>query len=85
MKEIEQILKTEVEKYINKNPYKNDKTIKGMSNRLKYMSDNADEVTKKVNLLSNEYLEKYPETNVKELTEIAKNIVQRYLASPVNG
>ena len=41
MKEIEQILKTEVEKYINKNPYKNDKTIKGLSNRLKYMSDNA--------------------------------------------
>ena len=85
MKEIEQILKKEVEKYINKNPYKNDKTISGLSKRLKYMSDNADEVTKKVNELSNAYLEKYPETDVKELTKIAKSILQRFLASPVNG
>lgn len=85
MEEIKQILKTEVEKYINKNPYNNDKTISGLANRLKYMKDNADEVTKKVNALSNEYLAKYPDTDVKELTDIASNIVQRFLASPVNG
>ena len=46
MKEIEQILTKEVEKYIDKNPYKNDKTIKGLSNRLQYILDNSDEVTK---------------------------------------
>jgi hypothetical protein len=85
MEEIEQILKTEVEKYINKNPYKNDKTISGLANRLKYIKDNAEEVTKKVNALSNEYLAKYPYTDVKELTDIASNIVQRFLVSPVNG
>lgn len=85
MKEIEQILTAEIEKYINKNPHKNDKTIRGLSNRLKYMKDNADEVTKSINRLSNEYLEKHPETDVKKLTEIAKNTVQRFLTSPVKG
>ena len=85
MKEIEQILTKEVEKYIHKNPYKNDKTIKGLSNRLQYILDNSDEVTKKVNELSNEYLKNNPETDVKELTSIASNILRRFLASPVNG
>lgn len=85
MKEIEQILTKEVEKYIDKNPYKNDKTIKGLSNRLQYILDNSDEVTKKVNELSNEYLKNNPETDVKELTSIASNILRRFLASPVNG
>ena len=85
MKEIEQILTKEVEKYIDKNPYKNDKTIKGLSNRLQYILNNSDEVTKKVNELSNEYLKNNPETDVKELTSIASNIQRRFLASPVNG
>ena len=85
MKEIEQILTKEVEKYIDKNPYKNDKAIKGLSNRLQYILDNSDEVTKKVNELSNEYLKNNPETDVKELTSIASNILRRFLASPVNG
>ena len=85
MKEIKQILTKEVEKYIDKNPYKNDKTIKGLSNRLQYILDNSDEVTKKVNELSNEYLKNNPETDVKELTSIASNILRRFLASPVNG
>ena len=85
MKEIEQILTKEVEKYIDKNPYKNDKTIKGLSNRLQYILDNSNEVTKKVNELSNEYLKNNPETDVKELTSIASNILRRFLASPVNG
>ena len=78
MKEIEQILTKEVEKYIDKNPYKNDKTIKGLSNRLQYILDNSDEVTKKVNELSNEYLKNNPETDVKELTSIASNILRRF-------
>ena len=30
MKEIEQILNDEIDKFINQNPYKNDKTIKGL-------------------------------------------------------
>lgn len=85
MKEIEQILKTEVEKYIDNSPYKNDKTISGLSNRLKYVSENANEVTENVNRLANEYLEKNPNIDSKELIEIAKNLVQRFLASPVNG
>ena len=85
MKEIEQILTKKKKKYIDKNPYKNDKTIKGLSNRLQYILDNSDEVTKKVNELSNEYLKNNPETDVKELTSIASNILRRFLASPVNG
>ena len=85
MKEIEQILKTEVEKYINNSPYKNDKTIDGLSNRLKYVSENAKEVTENVNRLANEYLEKNPNIDSEKLIEIAKDLVQRFLASPVNG
>ena len=85
MKEIEQILKSEVEKYIDNSPYKNDKTISGLSKRLKYVSENANEVTENVNRIANEYLEKNPNIDAKELIEIAKNLVQRFLASPVNG
>lgn len=85
MEEIIKILNTEVEKYINRNPYKNDNTISGMANRLKYMYDNSEEVTAKINKLSNEYLKNNPNINKEELTNIAKNIVQRYLASPING
>jgi hypothetical protein len=85
MKEIEQILKTEIEKYINNSPCKNDNTIDGLSNRLKYVSENAKEVTENINKLANEYLEKNPNIDAKELIEIAKNLVQRFLASPVNG
>ena len=85
MKEIEQILKTEVEKYINNSPYKNDKTIDGLSNRLKYVSENAKEVTENVNRLANEYLEKNPNIDSEKLIEIAKDLVQRFFASPVNG
>lgn len=81
MKEIEQILNAEAEKYIDANPYKNDKTIKGLSNRLKYMRDSVDELTKKVNFLSNEYLKKNPDTDVKELNDIAKNTIERFLGS----
>jgi hypothetical protein len=85
MKKIEKIINSEVEKFINENPFKNDRTISGMYNRLKYMSDNASLVTNKINELSNEYLRKYPDTNLNELTNIAKNNIQRYLASPVNN
>ncbi|MCW2117991.1 hypothetical protein [Flavobacterium sp. 7A] len=85
MTDIEQILKSEVEKYIDNSPYKNDKTIGGLSNRLKYVSENVNEVTENVNRLANEYLEKNPNIDAKELIEIAKNLIQRFLASPVNG
>ena len=85
MKEIEQILNDEIDKLINQNPYKNDKTIKGLSNRFKYISENTDKVNDKINKLVNEYLQSNPETDIEKLNNKVKIITKRFFTNSVNG
>jgi len=85
MTEIEKILKIEVEKYINENPHKNDNSINGLSESMKYVKNNIPIVTKKVNEISNSYLEKNPNTNIKELTLLAKSYIELFNMSFING
>ena len=85
MKEIEQILNDEIDKFINQNPYKNDKTIKWLSNRLKYINDNTDKVNNKIKKMVNEYLQSNPETDTEQLKNKAKNITKRFFIDSVNG
>ena len=85
MKEIEQILNDEIDKFINQNLYKNDKTIKGLSNRFKYISENTDKVNDKINKLVNEYLQSNPETDIEKLNNKVKIITKRFFTNSVNG
>ena len=85
MKEIEKILNDEIDKFINQNPYKNDKTIKGLSNRFKYISENTDKVNDKINKLVNEYLQSNPETDIEKLNNKVKIITKRFFTNSVNG
>ena len=85
MKEIEKILNDEINKFINENPYKNDKTISGLSNRLKYINDNTDKVNNKIKKMVNEYLQSNPETDTEQLKNKAKNITKRFFIDSVNG
>ena len=85
MKEIEQILNDEIDKFINQNPYKNDKTIKGLSNRFKYISENTDKVNDKINKLVNEYLQSNPKTDIEKLNNKVKIITKRFFTNNVNG
>ena len=85
MKEIEKVLNDEINKFINENPYKNDKTIRGLSNRLKYINDNTDKVNNKIKKMVNEYLQSNPETDTEQLKNKAKNITKRFFIDSVNG
>ena len=84
MKGIEQKLNNEIDKFINENPYKNDKTIKGLSNRLKYISENTDKVNDKINKFVNEYLQSNPETDIEQLKNKVKIITKRFFTISVN-
>ena len=75
----------EINKFINENPYKNDKTIRGLSNRLKYINDNTDKVNNKIKKMVNEYLQSNPETDTEQLKNKAKNITKRFFIDSVNG
>ena len=85
MKEIEKILNDEINKFINENPYKNDKTIRGLSNRLKYINDNTDKVNNKIKKMVNEYLQSNPETDIEKLNNKVKIITKRFFTNSVNG
>ncbi len=84
MKEIEQKLTTEVERLINENPYNGDGTVNGMLKRTEYVRDNLENVRVSLNKISNEYVNKNPDTDINNLTKIAQELLDKYLTSFAN-
>ena len=84
MKEIKEILTSEVEKFIKENPYNGNGTINGMLKRTEYVRDNIENVRVNLNNISNKYVEDNPDTDIIKLTEIAQGLLNKYLTSFVN-